>query len=89
MPLGKELKKVGRSVGAMADGRGRHNFVPYDLESGMVVICIATVDGREKTVRTKRIAPETLMVLMLSIFMVCSQKSNLYEKLWHSYNNII
>ena len=39
MPLGKELKKVGRSVGAMVDGRGRHNFVPYDLESGMVVIC--------------------------------------------------
>ena len=39
MPLGKELKKVGQSVGAMVDGRGRHNFVPYELESGIVVIC--------------------------------------------------
>ena len=39
MPLGKELKKVGRSVGAMVDDRGRHNFVPYELESGIVVIC--------------------------------------------------
>ena len=39
MPLHKEIKKVGRSVGAMVDGRGRHNFVPYELESGIVVIC--------------------------------------------------
>ena len=39
MPLDKELKKVGRSVGAMLDGRGPHNFIPYELESGVVIIC--------------------------------------------------
>ena len=40
MPLGKELRKVRRSVEAMLDGRGRHNFVPYEMESGkLVVIC--------------------------------------------------
>lgn len=47
MPLHKELKKVGRkvegaakSVGHMVDGRGRHNFIPYELESrGIVVVC--------------------------------------------------
>lgn len=39
MPLSKELKKVGHSIGAAFDGRGRHNLVPYELESGMVIIC--------------------------------------------------
>ena len=47
MPPHKELKKARRkvegaakSVGHMVDGRGRHNFIPYELESrGIVVVC--------------------------------------------------
>lgn len=39
MPLGKELKKVGKAVGQTFDGRGPHNFIPYELSSGIVIVC--------------------------------------------------
>ena len=33
------LGKVAKDVGHMLDGRGPHNFIPYDLSSGTIIVC--------------------------------------------------